>query len=281
MIYILFAIHNRKAKTLKCLECIRGQTYKNYRVVIFDDGSTDGSSEEIKKRYPKAKILFGDGNCWWSKSMNRGLKYILKRAKADDYVLTLNDDTTFDINYLQELYQAARANPDSCIGTILRVSPSQYEGPIRIDWRKYQYQAAKIDRTKLNRLPKILKGADTLSCRGALIPVKAFRTIGVFEEKKLPHYAADYEFFLRARKNNYSLLLASRAVTQNNSPGSLRERKRAVPGLGRFLFGRKSPWNIQNHLVIISRYCPGLFLKFLNFLRVIIGLPISYFLKKP
>ncbi len=47
--------------------------------------------------------------------------------------------------------------------------------------------------------------------RGTLIPVEVFKTIGNFNQKKLPHYGADYEFSFRAKQAGYRLLIANRA----------------------------------------------------------------------
>jgi GT2 family glycosyltransferase len=43
--------------------------------------------------------------------------------------------------------------------------------------------------------------------RGTLIPVSTFHAIGLYDADNFPHYTADYDFSLRARKAGYALVL--------------------------------------------------------------------------
>jgi GT2 family glycosyltransferase len=49
-----------------------------------------------------------------------------------------------------------------------------------------------------------------LSGRGTLIPVRIFKRIGLFDADTFPHYAADYDFSLRAKQIGYALVLHPR-----------------------------------------------------------------------
>ena len=50
-----------------------------------------------------------------------------------------------------------------------------------------------------------------LSGRGTLIPVEAFRRVGLYDQERLPHYGADWEFSRRAQRAGFELLLDYRA----------------------------------------------------------------------
>lgn len=69
MIYVILAVYNRRKVTEQCLKNLLNQTYKAFEIIVFDDGSTDGTFEMIKKKYPEIILLKGDGNYWWSKSI--------------------------------------------------------------------------------------------------------------------------------------------------------------------------------------------------------------------
>lgn len=47
-VFILILNFNRWRETVECLESIQQLTYPNYRIVVIDNGSTDGSMEKIK-----------------------------------------------------------------------------------------------------------------------------------------------------------------------------------------------------------------------------------------
>ena len=38
----------------------------DYALVVFDDGSSDGTKLWLKNKYPKIKVLSGDGSNWWA-----------------------------------------------------------------------------------------------------------------------------------------------------------------------------------------------------------------------
>ena len=64
----IITCHNRKEKTLVCLKSLF-QIIQNIDVFLTDDGSTDGTSEAVKKIYPQVNIIQGDGNLFWSRGM--------------------------------------------------------------------------------------------------------------------------------------------------------------------------------------------------------------------
>ena len=71
-------MHNRKEYTHQCLLSIYKQTNKNFIVIVIDDGSTDGTGEMITNEFPEVILLKGDGNLWWTKAINLGIKHALK-----------------------------------------------------------------------------------------------------------------------------------------------------------------------------------------------------------
>lgn len=276
MIYIVIPIHNRRHETLACLRSIAKQSYTRWRVVIYDDGSTDGSSEAISQRFPKVDIIKGDGTSWWTRSVNAGLAKILVKANANDYVFVLNNDVTFNKSLLTDLLAIAKRYPSSCIGTTLQSNTDSYEVNITIDWRRYAYCVKTMTKKELHALSPVVSTVDTLPCRGTLVPIDLFRQIGLFDAKYLPHYAADYDFFLRAKKRGYDLQVATRAIVVDRDKQYGRVKHKSLGLFYQFLFGFKSPYNVKNHLVIIYRYCPSLGLKLLNTLRIVVGAPLAY-----
>ncbi len=94
MIYIIIPVFNRKNFTRKCLISLRNQSLKNFKIIIIDDGSTDNTSEMLKNEFPEVHVIIGDGNFWWTRSINLGVKYVLENK--GDYILLLNNDTELD-----------------------------------------------------------------------------------------------------------------------------------------------------------------------------------------
>jgi len=57
MISIIIPIYNQANKLPKCLDSIFGQTYKNFEIIIVNDGSTDDVQEIIKEYGNKLKVI--------------------------------------------------------------------------------------------------------------------------------------------------------------------------------------------------------------------------------
>jgi GT2 family glycosyltransferase len=63
---------------------------------------------------------------------------------------------------------------------------------------------------------------DAFAGKGVLLPFEVFRTVGLYNSALLPHYHADTEFTLRARKSGYRLLYSykSRVLSHQNLTGT-------------------------------------------------------------
>lgn len=83
--------------------------YSNFKVVVIDNGSTDGTKEYIEKKYPNVKVLRTEKNLKYSGGFNFGLDYAFNKENAD-YVLISNNDIKADKNVIKELVKVAEQN---------------------------------------------------------------------------------------------------------------------------------------------------------------------------
>jgi len=75
-IWICIPVFNRKDLTLKCLASLQKQTYINFKIVICDHGSTDGTTEAIHEQYPNVIVINADSSLWWTGAINLCVKYV-------------------------------------------------------------------------------------------------------------------------------------------------------------------------------------------------------------
>lgn len=216
-VWIIIPVHNRLEMTKSCLESLTKQNFREFTVIVIDDGSTDGTEEMIKLEFPHVILLKGDGNYFWTKATNLGVKEALTKAGQDDFILTLNNDLTVKPDYLDQLVKCASKSPKALIGSISLDSNNNERvvgGGVRIHWLTAGFK--RLNRGKnyneLLRNGDVIKEVDVLSGRGTLIPVSVFKEIGVYNAEKLPHYAADLEFSIRALKKGYQLLMSYQAA---------------------------------------------------------------------
>lgn len=108
---IIVTSYNYEQFIGKTLESIVNQTFKNYEVIIVDDGSKDNSIAVINgftQKYNNFKLYQHENN------VNKGLVESLKLAFSKcngEYIAFLESDDYWDEEYLQEKYNFIQENP--------------------------------------------------------------------------------------------------------------------------------------------------------------------------
>lgn len=87
--------YNKAPYIEECLNSVFGQTYKNYEVIVIDDGSTDNSLEKIKK-YPDVKLIT-TGRLQAGGARNAGMK-----LANGEYIVFLDSDDYLTNNEVLE-----------------------------------------------------------------------------------------------------------------------------------------------------------------------------------
>ena len=83
----------------ECIRALNAQTYKNFRILAVDNGSSDGSAEWLREH--QIDTIFLDKNTGFSGAVNIGI-----RASETPYVLLLNNDTRVDEYFVAEMVRA-------------------------------------------------------------------------------------------------------------------------------------------------------------------------------
>lgn len=76
-------------------------------VVFVDNGSTDGSVEFVRERFPSVRVVENRENLGFARANNQGID-----AARGRFVLTLNNDTEVADNFFIELVRAVGAAPE-------------------------------------------------------------------------------------------------------------------------------------------------------------------------
>lgn len=112
-IAILLTVHDRRAKTLACLDSVAGvfaAAGGNLSIAVFltDDGSTDGTTDAIVARHYQfpVHLLQADGKLYWNGGMICSWKAALECTEEFDGYLWLNNDTTILPGFPAELCEA-------------------------------------------------------------------------------------------------------------------------------------------------------------------------------
>ena len=114
LLYVVILNSNRCDDTLACLESLSRSSYKNFRIIVLDNNSTDGSVEKIRSAFPDVQLIGLTENLGYAGNNNVGIEEALKRGA--DWVLVLNEDTILDPDCLSELVKVGES--DSQIGIV-------------------------------------------------------------------------------------------------------------------------------------------------------------------
>ena len=218
-IYVVVPVHNRKVWTERFLLCIEKQTWKNFEVILVDDGSTDGTAELVRRKHPAATLLRGDGNLWWTGAINLGIRHVMSRAAEHDAVLIINDDVEIDSGYLGTVSRLFCSMPRTLIGSVL--VDIDHPDVISNGGNTLNWWTAKL--TVVNRGRKLAEfgshhvvEASFLTGRGTLIPIAVLRHVGLYDDAHFQQ-CGDTELPVRANKHGYRLIVSYAAVVKTPS----------------------------------------------------------------
>lgn len=217
---IVTTVFNRKDITLQCLDSLSriDMTGLHVHVVIVDDGSTDGTSEAIKEKYPDVEIIRGDGNLWYTAGTNLATEAALKHNP--DYVLSVNDDSLFDEKFLQHLVRCAEENPRSVIGPLLLLWDTSKEiFQVAPQWETWYGGWRHWYKQTVDTVPKEPFEVGIIVGNCVLYPAVALKEVGLMDEKKFINFG-DSEHTPRMRRAGWRLLIEPRSHVpcQPNAP---------------------------------------------------------------
>ena len=189
---------NGKKYLCSCLRALYESTEIEMDVIVVDNGSTDGSVEEMTKAYPEVSCIRLDKNYGFSKAVNEGIK----RARTP-YVILLNNDTEVETGFVEALLKTIKS--DSTVFSV-EAKMLQYQNPAKIDSAGTYYNALgwAYARGKGSSGRNYNERSESFAaCAGAAIYQKSvFDEIGLFDEEFFA-YLEDIDIGYRARKHGY------------------------------------------------------------------------------
>lgn len=243
---IIIPIYNRAYNIERCLDSLFLNSYRNYTIVVVDDGSTDGSSELIQANYPKVILLKGDGNLWWAGATNKGIQWALENNF--DYILTYNDDQVCDRNFLSELIRYGVIHPDSILSSFVY----SYQEPEIILSAGMQFN--KIKKLIWIRHEKIIDNriyeVDAAPGYSMLIPTNVLNAIGPFDNKRFPQIYMEGEFCFRAKQHGMKIQCISTSKVFNDRVDKSKDPLKVTNPIKRclwLLYNRKSVLEISQN----------------------------------
>lgn len=108
------------------LPSIDAQTFRDFQVLIIDNGSTDGTLEWLRANYPRVGVLKNIRNIGFGPGHNQGIRYALDHWAGepleDRFILAVNQDIILTPTFLDGLVAEATVHPEAASfgGKLLR-----------------------------------------------------------------------------------------------------------------------------------------------------------------
>lgn len=198
IIAVLLTCHNRKEKTLQCLQALYDQQGLDVdfimEVFLVDDASMDGTAAAIKIQFPSVKIIQGNGSLYW----NRGMYLAWGTAAATkefDYYLLLNDDTFLVKQVINTLLQKTFTMAIICGTTQSAKSQKATYGGYRKSLNELIIPNSEFQECDYCNGNCVLISKEVYSLVGNLDPI-------------FHHAVGDFDYSLRAKKRGVDLYVA-------------------------------------------------------------------------
>jgi len=228
-----------------CLGSLSKQTFRDFEVILVDNGSSDESVTYVKQHYPWVKLVILNENKGFSVGNNHGLLHAV-----GDYIVTLNNDTRAETDWLEILVKTADMHIDAgMVGCRI----CSFDDPDMIDsigmgicrdgMSRGRFRNRRWSSLEMHEVEEILfPSACAALYRRAMID-----EIGFFDDDFFA-YAEDSDLGLRGRLAGWKAVLATRAVVYHKYSKS----SGSFSSLKVYLVERNHYW------VALKNFSPGL-----------------------
>lgn len=199
-----------------CLDGLRAQTFRDFDVLLVDNGSSDGSVTFVQTEYPEVHIVALPENSGFAAAVNRGIA-----NTQGEYVALLNVDTQPTPAWLGALAAALDAAPPDVGGIASKML--QLADPTRIDnagdtlsWYGSARKQGMGEPAHGYTIPREVFSI----CAGAALYRREFlQTVGTFDER-FESYLEDIDLGLRGRLLGYRFSYEPAAEILHQSHGA-------------------------------------------------------------
>lgn len=201
--WFIIPVHNRRETTLRCLQHLQADGVRQWATLcVIDDGSSDGTSEAIVRRFPEVRLLAGSGDLWWTGAVELGMRTAF--AEGAECCVWLNDDTLPRPGACAAIIDTMRKTGAVVTGQcfIPPDGPLVYGGLVRQGIGLVLHPDA----------GDTIAPADAACGNFVSIPRSVIERIGFPDGRHLPHAFGDSDYTLRASQAGFSVLIEPRAI---------------------------------------------------------------------
>ncbi len=217
LVSVIIPTHNRKNKLIRLIDSILQSNYpkEKLEIIVVDDASTDGTYEEVRKKFPQIKVIRNEKELFLAGSRNIGIK-----NAVGEYIFLIDDDNVVDKNCIYELVMTLKSNNQIGI-----VAPLMYylKQPNRV-WcagirrnmvtsLTSKIYADVIDQGQFNGL---IESVDVLNA--FMVKREVVEKVGIFNDRDFPIHYDEADYGERVRRAGYRIVFNPKAKVWHDVP---------------------------------------------------------------
>lgn len=198
--------------TVACLASLAQQTYKDFSVIVIENGSNDGSAEQLKQlesQYgEKLTIIYNAKNLGFTGGVNTGIRWALKHDYL--YIALFNNDAIAKPTWLEKLVDATENKE---VGMVTSLLLHEHGDTIDSSGDWYSKWGLPFPRNRGDLAAKAPESQFVFGATGGatLYAAKMFRDIGLFDEDLFAYYE-DTDICFRAQLAGWKIFYEKSAV---------------------------------------------------------------------
>lgn len=266
---VIIPNYNGKKYLADCFNSLKKQTYRDFRVIMVDNGSTDGSCQFVRDNYPRAEVIELSENTGFANAVNVGIK-----SCSEKYVFLLNNDTICDEGAIEALVKLMdkRADVFSVQAKMLQI-----KAPHPIDDAGDFYSAMgwgfAQGKDKNNTFFSKRCGIMSACAGAAMYKREILDEIGLFDEAHFC-YLEDIDIGYRARLYGYKNMLEPAAIVYHAGSASSGSRYNAfkveLTAANNLYFMYKN-WNLVQIIINLPLVLLGIIIKHAFYMKKGLG----------
>ena len=186
LVSVAICMHNGGRYIATAIESVLAQTYRDFEIVLVDDGSTDGSADEVQRRFAGERL-----------TIIRQPQQTLRVARPEvvhhsrgDLIAFLDHDDVWMPEKLERQVALARASGAALLFSDCLIIDSDGRTIGRLS---DQFDLASIDPKHGHR--ELLRHGNFIGYSTAMVRADAMRAVGGFASRY--QYVSDYDLWLR------------------------------------------------------------------------------------
>jgi len=208
--------------TKKCIDSLLDQTYKDYSIVVVDNGSKDSSLEVLRGLEVEKKIILIEQskNLGFAGGVNVGISYAVENNF--DAVALFNNDAVADKNWLTELIK--NLDKASIVTSLLLSSDGS---KIDSTAESYTNWGMPFPSNRNNTIKEIPESGFIFGATGgaSLYDINLFKEIGLFDNSFFAYYE-DVDISFRTQLADHKIYFTNKAVVYHKQGATSKK----IPG---------------------------------------------------